>query len=535
MSSTPVPPCDERKQKLSDDLIYFIASNFASRGDLGTLRQTCRRNHVLLETAHFRADVRNIMQAERNKFNSDLHAFLNYGVEFIRHDVSYRDFCEGCEFCHLKTELYARPCCKKGTWSALHWASSCGFSRIAGEIIRTAKQVDRRYLDAKNHNGLTALSLAAEKGHIEIIRQLINAGAFLYATGYTRYNLDILFSRIPGTSNQGLPWVPGGPWLAFNPLCYAMAFRQEDAAILLAHHTFKNMGHMLYKDVCWPLLVAAIMKMPNIMRILFAQLNGIETAGDDQSSRRKILEDILNNATRIEHNYEVIDILLEELANLHTRDKLYCDVVEYAMSKRCYGNARHIIQHFLQMEDIKRVGPLVASMLGCMARDDMGLPMTKELTEELYNRGCFLYLHQALCKSFALCFVYTQERGCLGKKFLANFLASQVGILRGGGKYLHWLLSQRDVHIRALKYVLLEAPDNIDINAIDAKEFTPLDIAIRHGHREAIDILREHGAAPGKGSDGIWILNPPMNEDPIIPLRVEYNGRFNEPLLLFQL
>ncbi|OTA66027.1 ankyrin [Hypoxylon sp. EC38] len=499
--STPARSCNERK-KLSDDLIYDIASYLASRADIGTLRQTCRRNFVLLETAHFQVDVRNIIEEERDKHYQS--SCVDYDDRFNYRDFVDQNFSEDCEFCYWKNELHERPCGNQGTWSALHWASSCGFSRIVGEIIRIATQVDRRYLDAKTYSGRTALSLAAEKGHIEIIRQLINAGVFVDAPEDSIamvYNPDSPFPKIPCTSKRSYLRDLRGSVNPLSPLCFALVCRQEEAAILLAHHSFRNMGHMLFEDVSCPLIVTTIMKMPNIMRILLSQLYGLRTVGRFQPSRRTILIMILERAIRIEHNYEVIDILIDELEDPHARDNLdYDGVVERAICLQRYGNAWHIIQHILQGKDKKRTGSLLGDMLGCMARNDMELPMVKELSEELYTRGHFLYLQQALCTSFL--YDDVRQRGD-GRKFLANFLVSQVSHNPGVGTYLHWLFSRRTVDVNALEYVLLEARDNININAMNAKEFTPLDIAIRHGHKEAAAILKAHGAIAGKGSDGI--------------------------------
>ncbi|KAI0836903.1 ankyrin repeat-containing domain protein [Hypoxylon sp. FL0890] len=233
--------------------------------------------------------------------------------------------------------------------------------------------------------------------------------------------------------------------------------------------------------------------MLSVIRILLARERKSTADGRDPGSRPLIF------AACSEHNCNVIDILLQNGANLRSKDLNNFTAFSLAARAKCYDNALYL----LGLEDPHYVGEELARDLFYLTSWDLCefSPMIVEALAERFNaHGRFDVLQRALYLSRPH---YPDDRK-EAAKFLANFLAALLSraYLQEGQGYLHWLFQKRrgacTVHLKTLKFVLQEARDNLDINSADAEGYTPLDYAVSYGHEEAAAILKEHGGRAGE-------------------------------------
>ena len=63
-------------------------------------------------------------------------------------------------------------------WSALHLAAWSGLTSVSGSLLKYPS-ID---VDLRGPSNSTALTLAAQKGHIDIVRLLLQAQCDVYAT-----------------------------------------------------------------------------------------------------------------------------------------------------------------------------------------------------------------------------------------------------------------------------------------------------------------------------------------------------------------
>ncbi|KAI1098355.1 ankyrin repeat-containing domain protein [Jackrogersella minutella] len=377
--------------------------------------------------------------------------------------------------------------------TALHFAAFNGFEAMTQAIIHKALKFDPRYLDAKaGPRGHTAIQKASEGQNIEIVRSLIDAGAFVDAslsTGGTYYSSPLM-SRLYDADRSKIP-LP-------TSLVSTMLFGMKDVAILLAQHTehIGNASQSFADNYLSPLIVAAHLKMPEVVQILLCRGQSGAINDTTSASNYVVEEKALSYAAMREDNHEIIDLLIAHGARLDCKEVSGRTPIEWAISCECFSNALYL----LGREKPAYVGERIKDALS-RTLEDKFLPITKVLAERFNTYGCFKILQSAFCTIVHDPKWYWEKHPKVTKYFI-KLLALELNRahLREGQQYLHWLLEQPEIDHSALKFILNEACDHIDVNASDAEGFTPLDYAIKHEHEEAVGILKDYGATAGQGT-----------------------------------
>ncbi|KAI1136424.1 ankyrin repeat-containing domain protein [Hypoxylon sp. FL0543] len=447
-----------QKQKLPENVLYYIARNFLTdQRDRCHLRQTCHQLAGTLEGLIYRDEVL-----------SDCGPAENYRLrEYAPVPSYYKAELSSCV--RRYTSYLERGLRSLRGYPPLHCAAAHGLLGMAKSIIKTALRLNPEYLDIQDADGRTALSLAAEKGHVEIIRELLDAGAF----------------ADPPSLFEGENLYTGRSEHVFIPINYAIYHGHEDAAMLLARHTeYARDARALH--VYPPINLAVIKRMPNVVKGLLSRK--IMDMGPGGNHAPLFLA-----AVSSDHNYEMIDMLLQNGAVVDSW-MLHTTVMANAVRWGCNGNALHL----LGRENPNNTGRWISRTLEDILNKDSALPVIKVLVERLNKHGHFKILHYALQASIP---GGRQYRYCKPPttKFLLRFMATRLNkdYLREGQTYLHWLLQQREVYECELDLFSCEARDEFDINATDAEGYTPLDYAISYRHKKAAQLLRSHGAVLG--------------------------------------
>ncbi|KAI1412779.1 ankyrin repeat-containing domain protein [Hypoxylon sp. FL1857] len=383
----------------------------------------------------------------------------------------------------------AHRCQNRANSGLIHWASSRGLLEMTRSIIKLALQTDPKYLDSKNKVGRTALSLAAEKGHVEIIRVLIDAGAFVDAPS----TLCDRAKCIPMLSQQ--------PY-NFNPLNYAIVYGNETAAALLAQHT-KHKHHYSFVEygmraIFSPICLAALNKMPSVVRILLTRDPDSYGKSSRPTPYEQPYREPLFCAASKEANYEVMDILLQNGASVRDRVpgyESYDTPLRMSIRHKCFGNAKYLLAK-AEVEGVEIEDYVHA--LHDAAQYGGRFPMLKVLAEYFNTNGLFDDLHGTLYYC-----VHIDGPQPEPAKYLINLLTIELNrdYLEEGQTYLHWLCQKREVKVDKVIQAVLREAQGIDINAMDAKGYTALDIAKKRGHKTMAALLRSHGAKVGEG----WI------------------------------
>ncbi len=88
-------------------------------------------------------------------------------------------------------EFFSRP--RMSRRSPLHRAAVGGYTEMAGNVIQAAKTTWPDFIDAKDPNGDTAIHLAAQAGHLDIVRLLVDAGCFIASpSGYFYWTSEVI-------------------------------------------------------------------------------------------------------------------------------------------------------------------------------------------------------------------------------------------------------------------------------------------------------------------------------------------------------
>ncbi|RGP69897.1 ankyrin repeat-containing [Fusarium longipes] len=75
---------------------------------------------------------------------------------------------------------------KRG-WTVIHLAAYCGQGQLLSVLLSHLPGERSHALDIRDANGTTALHIAADQGHLHIVKQLLDSGALAYATDYHRF------------------------------------------------------------------------------------------------------------------------------------------------------------------------------------------------------------------------------------------------------------------------------------------------------------------------------------------------------------
>ncbi|KAI0377208.1 ankyrin repeat-containing domain protein [Hypomontagnella monticulosa] len=465
-------------QKLPDELFYVIARDFiSSLGDIARLSRTNSRLFGLLQNELYRSELRYITQIELN-----LIARLVPDPE-VAFDVDDIPTSRADQLPRLSQHMQ-RPNLPR---TSLHFAAANGYVRVAKAAIKTALQIRPMYLDSKDQVGRTPLAVASTSGNIEVVRELVDAGALLYAP-----------------IDEVHPGVLGHPT---NALSLAILSQQERVACLLAQQVSRLdcwLAKVRYTEMA--LEHAAQMGMHRVIKIILSHKHYVSEWRGRNSPLVKALQAALTN----EENFEAIDMLLQHgvwLGSVHER---WMTAIYWAVSKRCIRNAVFLVRSYYPS---MLEGQHLTGALDVCCNMDEDLPCAMELVKLLNEQGRLSAIQEQLVE----CLQKSRPQGKKEKikEYLTKFMATKLNpsYLGEGRGYLHWALCQQhNVQYTPLKYVLSQAGEMLQVNAKDAMGCTPLDYAIRNGHIEIARILREeHGAV--ESSDGGFGLDCLFDND----------------------
>ncbi|KAI1086438.1 ankyrin repeat-containing domain protein [Rostrohypoxylon terebratum] len=543
---TPVhQPAHQGKRKLTDHVFYHMVQegHIKSLRDICNLRLTCRSISTTLELALYRRDIITSLRRQRlhrhdepenppdgerlreepsqeysplgddESSDDDYDWFRCYkSDEDAGTDDDNWDYDEEHFKAHQaemstyikkhRAHFLQRPTTRSLKTTSLHWAAANGYLDMLGKILGQIKKKDfyKQFLDLKIKGAKTALVVAAENGRDDVVKMLIEAGAFVdapspYSTSYTR--------RYCGSHIRDMdpdhPNYYGERQRQFcTPLGHAIRSGNESTAIILASHTehLNNHGFGYGRTILSPLTLAVRHEMYGVIKTLLSR--------GYQESRKSLIDpehpqresDPLCIASSIENNQRMIKFLIDHGIGIDTNGAWgWCPLV-YAIYTNRVENALYL----LSCEESDYIGSRIQEAFQESTRHDDNLEITKALAERLNSFGAFLCLIGTI-RDMSPAF---KRRETI--RYCANLLASGLNktYIREDQTYVHWLLedSKGGAKFGAdLNFVMEHAGDKFDIHAKDKDGLTGLDLARKYNNWDMIDYLSKKMEPPREDSD----------------------------------
>ncbi|KAI1659154.1 ankyrin [Daldinia decipiens] len=340
-----------RAPTLSGDIIFCIVrSNFHTTGVINNLSKTCRLYCGALDSLLYKADVLMAKQRVVDRRYQHFYAdpFLNLSV--------------GAESCNLYDS---------GA-SALHWAAKANDSvgiTVAQKSIKAALVYWPDYLHVQcgRTAAMTPLQLAAKYGADEIIQELIKAGSLVD----TQIILDV--TRNPCKKFRLSELLQYRCFKATS-LHIAMLYGHVHTAETLAHLTQNLEDSQETPGVFSPLKLAAMCKMPSVIKIL--QTRGYKVLGNERYLRDMRYTPI-HFAASTDGNEETLRFLMNTGYSAKAVDNDGRCPFGTAIAFRCLSNALFLIKDLSAEEKLD-----VADMhFDKLIRKDVFLPVVKTLLE----------------------------------------------------------------------------------------------------------------------------------------------------------
>lgn len=386
-----------------------------------------------------------------------------------------------------RAHMVHRPITASLKTTSLHWAAQNGYADMLKVILQQVSINDfyKQFLDLKVRGAKTALAVAAEWGRDDIVKMLIEAGAFVdapspYSTSYTKrcrasHQRDV---------DRDHPIYYGERQRQFcTPLGHAIRSGEESTAMILASHTehLNNSGFTRNRRIVSPLTLAVRYEMHGVIKTLLSRgykENPIFCVYWERESHPLCV------ASSIKNNQEMIKLLIDHGMGLNSSGSWNWYPLTYAIHTERFENAFYL----LSCEEPDYAGDRIEEALRLSILHDRNLEITKALVERLNSFGKFGCLIEIIRetspsrkRSETICYV-------------ANLLASGLNkaYIREDQTYVHWVIeySKHNAEFGAdLTYVMGYAGDNFDINAKDKDGLTGLDLANKYCKRKTIIYL----------------------------------------------
>ncbi|KAI0880498.1 ankyrin repeat-containing domain protein [Annulohypoxylon maeteangense] len=501
------------EQKLPNDIFYYMVEegHIESWRDMCSLGATSRALARAIRPSIYRKDVYrcthqenpyvvvdkqppatvyNMFAADRSK-NIDVSSAEDAHSDVQRpisrkdsrrysHDNSYLSRHEAHLRRHTRYHL---------TTSAIHWAATYGFVKMTEDILNNALYINHEYIDLKVRGTKTPLAIAAQKGHIEIIRLLINKGAFVdapspYSTTYTRQWCSNVATYIGDN-----PACRGRRKKHFcTPLSHAIMYGQEEAALLLAQHTehLNNDGWRHKPTIISPLTQAVKKKMVSVIKLLLSR-------GYDDGTESKIYgeeferewEPLCFAAMHHDGNEEMLGLLLDNGVDIGVLGIWGWSAIQVASSQHHFDNVRYL----LSREDPSFTGLRLRDVLLLAAMHDCNFEVVDAVCKHMNAAGAFEVIAEGV--------FYCEPKV---RDYLVNILTAGINrdYLRPGQTWLHWFIekykNQEYPNLWKETTILVKHSKGLlDINALDADGYTALDYVDIFKVRKAEDNIRDLG------------------------------------------
>ena len=247
--------------------------------------------------------------------------------------------------------------------SPLHHAAVHGYTTVASRLLQVSGTTWPEFIDAKNPSGNTAIHLASQNGHFDIVKLLVDAGSskrhpsgyFYYVDtrqvrGFRARNTEVDLSTlslpnivnyiIPGTMKESysICWLDeSSPRFAIDALGLAIANGHQKIAHFLMEFYDEDLAHEWH--LVSPVHVASVFGQCSILEELLA--GGVDV---DLPSWHFDMATPLHLASASNKGIEVLRILKSNGANLDTWDRSNRTPLQWAVQYWMGDNMMRLVE-----------------------------------------------------------------------------------------------------------------------------------------------------------------------------------------------